>query len=178
MANLLILTYLGIRNGHCDGGKETRIPTNYGMDDLKNLERNKKQGGKRTSPQETPKMLKKVVNEGKLFKFTQCDFHGFISNKVFFKGSCCAPHYWSLKMYCKSLHREKKPETKSPLNAGLKKRPCRFFKNGEEECMPPSGHCNFDQTVVPDAEREHCFHKLTSLCRQAKLYFLRPKGQR
>ena len=42
------------------------------MDDLKNLVRNKKQSGKRTSPQENPKMVKKVVNEGKLFECPQC----------------------------------------------------------------------------------------------------------
>ena len=30
----------------CDGGKESRRHTGYGMDDLKNLVRNKKQGAK------------------------------------------------------------------------------------------------------------------------------------
>ena len=43
--------------------------------------------------------------------------------------------------------------------------------------MPPSGHCNFDHTVVPDAEREHCFHKQACVYKPNCIFF-HPEGQK
>ena len=38
-------------------------------------------------------------------------------------------------------------------------KPCRYFQYGSGRCSPRSGECRYDHTVVPDNERELCFHK-------------------
>ena len=52
-----------------------------------------------------------------------------------------------------------------------------LLENTAKVSMPPSGHCNFDQTVVPDTEREHCFHKQAYVYKPNCIFFY-PVGQR
>ena len=84
--------------------------------------------------------------------------------------------YLSLRKHCEQLHREKKSDTRTPVKHGLKKRPCRFFKNGDGQCSPPSGHCEYDHTVVPEGEREHCFHKQACVYKPNCIFY-HPEGQ-
>ena len=56
------------------------------------------------------------------------------------------------------------------------KRPCRFFRNGTGQCSPPSGVCEYDHTIIPDSERELCFHK-KACSYKPRCIFFHPEGQ-
>ena len=55
-------------------------------------------------------------------------------------------------------------------------KPCRFFRNGQGVCSPRSGSCSYDHTVIPDAEREQCYHKNACSYKPYCIFF-HPEGQ-
>ena len=111
--------------------------------------------GKEQVLKKPPKMVKKVVNEGKLFMFRQCDCHVLSQTKCFSKAH---------------TYREEN-QNQISIKFRFQEKTLQIFQEWRRRVYA----CNFDQTVVPDAEREHCFHKLRSLCKRAKLYFLPSK---
>ena len=59
---------------------------------------------------------------------------------------------------------------------GMVKKPCRYFKNGEGNCSPKNGRCDFDHTIIPFSERQQCFNKQS--CRYKPFcIFYHPEGQ-
>ena len=57
-----------------------------------------------------------------------------------------------------------------------RRKPCRYFRNGSGTCSPPSGVCDFDHSIIPDNERELCYHK--EACKyKPYCIFLHPEGQ-
>ena len=50
-------------------------------------------------------------------------------------------------------------------------KPCRYFQYGSGCCSPRSGECRYDHTVVPDNERELCFHKEACKFKPHCIYF-------
>ena len=139
----------------CDGG--------YGTADIKNMIKNKELGGKRTSPQEVPEVKKYP----KVFTCPQCDF--ISQNEPTFNNHVTSAHagqptcpfcflgfndYQSLRKHCQTKHKEVRNQREKEdrnLPEG-RKRPCRFFRNGEGQCSQRSGFCNYDHTVVPENE--------------------------
>ena len=101
--------------------------------------------------------------------------------------------YPALRKHCREEHEESrnqayKGENKNKENVptgrtpgsipagGIRRRPCRFFRNGEGVCSPRSGRCDFDHSVIPFSEREECFHKQS--CRYKPFcIFYHPEGQ-
>ena len=73
------------------------------------------------------------------------------------------------------MHTEMKKSVKEPLPGGRKK-PCRYFNNGNGQCRPRYGNCSFDHSVIPFSERELCFQKQE--CRYKPFcIFFHPEGQ-
>ena len=58
----------------CDGGEASSSATGYGFGDLKNMVKNKKLGGKRSSPQDNPEIRKVSQKVREMKKCPQCDF--------------------------------------------------------------------------------------------------------
>ena len=93
--------------------------------------------------------------------------HSSLPNCPFcFKGF---PTYNSLRKHCEASHSENQQNVK-------KKRPCRFFQNGAGKCVPPSGTCAYDHTIIPDSERELCRHK-EARTYQPNCIFFHPEKQ-
>ena len=168
----------------CDGGRLSK--KNSRTADLSSMLKNKKLGGKRTSPQEEPAIRKEKV---KMFECPQCDF--LSQNEVFFNEHIVKAHvgqptcpfcfngfkdYMTLRKHCETSHYEKKAGKSQTIIPEGRKRPCRYFRNGEGNCSPPSGSCDFDHSVVPNSERQLCFHK--QACRyKPNCIFYHPEGQ-
>ena len=108
-------------------------------------------------------------------------------------------NYPSLRKHCEDNHGErssdKKKETvpegkkenipegrseNDPVdrkaNPSGRKGPCRFFNNGQGQCSPRFGTCQYDHSVIPDSERELCFPK-QSCTYKPYCIFLHPEGQ-
>ena len=68
----------------------------------------------------------------------------------------CCDDYPSLRKHCETRHKEMKKEKEKNVSDG-KKKPCRYFRNGEGVCSPRSGKCDYNHAIIPDEERELCF---------------------
>ena len=115
----------------------------------------------------------------KMFKCALCDFitqNGVYFtkhvNKVHGNNSTCKFCYKTfkseetLKQHSQIYHRE----------GIIKKRPCRFFRNGSRKCNPMLGKCQYDHTIVPDDALEFCRHK--QACKYKPFCIFRhPDGQ-
>ena len=130
----------------CDGGEISRKTTGYGPNDLKSLVRNKEMGGRRTSPQENTQNKNKSI-----LKCPQCDFMSqkqTVFNDHMTKVHAGKPNcpfcflgfkdFPALRKHCESSHQEVNKDNQQSKLPANKKRPCRFFKNGERRCMPRS----------------------------------------
>ena len=128
----------------CDGGEASSSAIVYGSGDLKKLMKNKKLGGKRSSPQENPEVKKVSENPRILKKCPQSDF--ISQNDVFFNEHMTKVHagqpnchfcfmgfrdYFTLKKDCENAHKENKSGNQPKKLPEGRKRPCRFFKNGK-----------------------------------------------
>ena len=82
----------------------------------------------------------------------------------------------SVRKHCAIAHKEVKNNKNEVNSPEGWKRPCRFFRNGSGKCTPRSGSCQFDHTVVPDNERELCFHKNACTYKPYCIFF-HPEGQ-
>ena len=162
----------------CDGG--------YGNEDLHTLGKNKNLGGRRTNPQEGPEVNKFP----KVHTCPQCDY--ISQNEMNFNEHVTKAHsgqptcpfcfvafkdYTSVRKHCEGNHKELRNDVQRSRNIpGGWKKPCRFFNNGEGQCTPRSGSCNYDHTVIPDNEREICFHKEKCSYKPYCIFF-HPEGQ-
>ena len=83
----------------------------------------------------------------------------------------------SIMKHCAIQHRENfANEKESEKISTIRKRPCRYFRNGEGKCLPPPGSCEYNHIIVPESERELCFHK--QACKfKPNCIFLHPEGQ-
>ena len=169
----------------CDDGEKS---TGYGS--LSRIVLNKKLGGKRNGPQEEATMVKQkiVQSQTKLLRCPQCDF--ISQNETYFNEHITKAHanqptcpfcflafesYSEVRKHCEYKHIEKS-QTEEPMRKKSRTKPCRFFRNGSGTCSPPSGVCNFDHSIIPDHERELCFHK--QACKyKPYCIFLHPEGQ-
>ena len=181
--NIDINKYKGREDGmeECSGG--------FGNEslDLDRLRKDKQKGGKRTSPQQNPE-LRKVQEkwEKQILKCPQCDF--ISQNETFFNEHMTKVHsgqpncpfcflpfqeYAALRKHCRAIHEESSHNSNERKlkgqsgrivredlpEGGRKRRPCRYFRNGEGKCTPNRGSCDFDHSIIPFSEREECFHK-------------------
>ena len=186
--NVDISKYKDSEMEECDGGEHSKESTGYGS--LQNLVKNKLLGGKRTSPQANPDLKRKneEKKQVKLFKCSQFDF--LAQNETYFNEHMGKVHagqpicpfcyiscddYPSLRKHCESRHKEIRSEKVKNIPEG-RKRPCRFFRNGEGWCSPRTGTCEFDHTIIPDHERELCFHKQACTYKPYCI-FNHPEGQ-
>ena len=174
----------------CTGGVNNEIS------ELQTLQQNKQTGFKRTSPQATPEIIRRIENcEKNIFRCPQCDF--LTPSELFFNQHMTEVHtgpncpfcflpfkeYSELRRHCTEKHDETKnvkitTEAVSNIKSSWKsKKPCRYFKNGEGNCTPRNGkECEFDHNIIPFSERQECYHK--QAC-QYKPYciFYHPEGQ-
>ena len=182
--NVDIAKYLNAEMEECDGGEISSKTTGYGQ--LENLMKNKERGGKRTSPQENPESrIDNAQQFQKMQKCPQCDFVS--QNEIFFNKHMVTVHsgqpncpfcfsafedYSALRKHCEAAHKEINcHNVKSD-----KRRPCRYFKNGTGHCKPRSGTCQYDHTIIPENERELCFHK-EACSYKPNCIFFHPEGQ-
>ena len=181
-----ISKYVDEEMEECDGGDVSSETTGYGS--LNRIIMNKKLGGKRSSPQEESSVVKQksVRKQTKLQKCSQCDF--MTQNEQYFNEHMSNVHanlptcpfclkvfnsYSEVRKHCETKHSEGN-KIEQPKN--IKKKPCRYFRNGTGRCQPPSGMCSFDHSIIPDNERELCHHKQD--CRyKPYCIFLHPEGQ-
>ena len=84
--------------------------------------------------------------------------------------------YLSLRKHCENIHKDVKKKEVKPVSSAGKKKPCRFFNNGQGVCSPRSGVCDYDHSVIPFQEREECFHKNTCKYKPFCIFF-HPEGQ-
>ena len=141
----------------CDGGAASRKTTGYGTLDLKQLLVNKNKGGIRNTSQDNTEIRKTITeNVRKIYKCSKCEFMS--QNELFFKEHMTNTHV----------------TTVTKVIARIK--PCRYFQYGSGRCSPRSGECRYDHTVVPDNERELCFHKEACKFKPHCIYF-QPEGQ-
>ena len=166
----------------CDGGDKSVESTGYGS--LTRIVMNKKLGGKRSTPQEEAI----VVKQTKVLRCPQCDF--ISQNEAYFNEHVTKAHanqptcpfcfkafksYTEVRKHCEQNHVETSNTVESKVTKSRTK-PCRYFRNGSGTCSPPSGVCNFDHSIIPDHERELCFHK--QACKyKPYCIFLHPEGQ-
>ena len=84
--------------------------------------------------------------------------------------------YPALRQHCSVAHKEEiSRRDERDLPKGWMK-PCRFFRNGEGFCNPRSGSCQYDHTIIPDNEREPCFHKQKCSYKPYCIFY-HPEGQ-
>ena len=173
-----IAKYINEDMEECDGDKEE-----IGYESLNELVMNKDLGGKRSSPQE-----ESVVKHSKVLRCPQCDFISQNENhfnehisKVHASQPTCPFCFKAFKTYsevrrhCENNHSESKNNGDSRRKMA-KKKPCRYYRNGEGNCSPPSGFCSFDHSIIPDNQRELCRHK--QACKyKPYCIFLHPEGQ-
>ena len=88
----------------------------------------------------------------------------------------CFSDYPSIRKHCEIKHREMNNNKKDTKGSEGRKRPCRYFQNGEGQCLPRSGVCLYDHTVIPNNERVACFHK-EACTYKPYCIFVHPEGQ-
>ena len=172
----------------CDGGDASSKTTGYGHSDIQSLVQNKHRGSKRTSPVDKPD-LRSNLKERKSYKCQHCDFisqYENVFNEHISKAHAGQPicpfcfigfqSFALLRKHCESSHKELRNDNNQQRHPEPRKRPCRFFKNGQGDCRPRSGVCLFDHSVIPDNEREGCFHK-ESCTFEPHCIFFHPEGQ-
>ena len=165
--------------------------TSNTVGNLKSLLTNKLKGGRRTNPKDKSEMKKvRDTKDIPLLKCPQCDF--LTQNETFFNEHVSKAHaggqptcpfcfigckdFPSLRKHCADYHKEVNSGRKISSVPEGRKRPCRFFRNGLGKCMPRSGNCMFDHTIIPDHERELCFHKHACTYKPYCIFF-HPEGQ-
>ena len=171
----------------CDGGDVSIETTGYGS--LNRIAINKKLGGRRSNPKEEPFVLNQKPDrrQTKMHRCPQCDF--VTQNETHFNEHITTVHanqptcpfcfmafkgYAEVRKHCETNHSERNNLVTKTKN--IKTKPCRYFRNGEGRCIPPSGVCKFDHSVIPDSERELCLHK--QACKyKPYCIFLHPEGQ-
>ena len=162
--------------------------TGYGS--LKKLFKNKRMGGRRTSQQENPEAGKqREEKQPSMLKCPQCNF--LSQNETYFNEHVSKVHanqptcqfcfkafdsYPAVRKHCESYHNEVENNVKSKQQKEGSKKPCRFFRNGTGQCSPPSGVCNYDHSIIPDSERELCYHK-NACTYKPRCIFFHPEGQ-
>ena len=175
----------------CDGGFRDEVI------DVQRLHQNKQNGFKRTTPQESAELIRRIEKcEKQIIYCPQCDF--VTPSEMFFNEHmtrihtgpncpfCFLPfsNYSELRKHCLEAHDENKQgNTRIYNNVNMSgnwkaKKPCRYFKNGEGNCSPRNGTvCEFDHSIIPFSERQECFHK--QACRyKPYCIFYHPEGQK
>ena len=179
----------------CDGG------FSYEMTELLSLQQNKQKGFQRTTPQASPELVRRIEKcEEKILHCPQCDF--ITPSETFFNEHmkkihtgpncpfCFIPfdEYAALRKHCAETHSEfndDKTQNKETLHNKSKKsenwkskKPCRFFRNGEGNCIPRNGlECEFSHSVIPFSERQECHHKQSCKFKPYCIFF-HPEGQK
>ena len=183
----------------CDGG------FNYEMTELLSLQQNKQKGFQRTAPQASPELVKRIEKcEEKILHCPQCDF--ISPSETFFNEHMTKIHtgpncpfcflpfdgYAALRKHCTQIHSEVKDDKpnknretlhlmqnkSNKLENWKSKKPCRFYRNGEGNCIPRNGkECEFSHSVIPFSERQECYHKQACKYKPYCIFF-HPEGQK
>ena len=156
------------------------------IEGLQRLQNNKQSGYMRTTPQESPEVIRRIENcEKQIIHCPQCDF--ITPSEIFFNKHMTMIHtgpncpfcflpfddYASLRKHCTQAHEE----PKNKLENSKFKKPCRFFRNGEGNCSPRNGEeCLFSHSIIPFSERQECFHKQSCKFKPFCIFY-HPEGQ-
>ena len=171
----------------CDGGFSEEVI------EVQTLQSNKLKGFKRTSPQENPELIRRIENcEKQVMNCPQCDF--VTPSEIFFNEHMIKIHtgpncpfcflpfngYGELRKHCTDVHDETKTrinKVKETSENWKSKKPCRYFKNGEGNCVPRNGkECGFNHNIIPFAERQECFHRQSCKYKPYCIFY-HPEGQ-
>ena len=102
-------------------------------------------------------------------KCPQCDF--ISPNETYFNQHMTKVHsgqpncpfcFIAFKNYptLRNCPQRTKEEKRGAYNSSWgKKKPCRYYNNGQGQCLARSGSCSFDHSVILFSERQLCFQK-------------------